>query len=118
MCSTSLDRHPIFCIMPPHILRSLARNGTGEQRDFALGTLAIDSTVRIARTEFQLLANRAGRPEHRTVLATEPPQLMRTIFDAKHKQRPQGKAVRSEGQDAVSDVEVDEAYDGLGDTYK
>jgi len=117
MCNLSHNRHSVFCIMPPHILRALARNGTDEQRNFALNTLAIDSTVRTARTEFQLLANR-GVQQHRTVLATQPPQMMRTIFNANHHQKPQGKVVRTEGQRAGEDIEVNEAYEGLGDTYK
>ena len=32
-------RHSIFCIVPPHMLRALARNGNEEERGYALDTL-------------------------------------------------------------------------------
>ena len=37
-------RHPIFCILPPHMLESIAREGDPEHRDWALKTLAVDTT--------------------------------------------------------------------------
>src|SRR5215216_2410687 len=42
-------RHSIFCILPPHVLRDIARTGTEEQREAALDTLAADSTFRTLR---------------------------------------------------------------------
>jgi Zn-dependent metalloprotease len=46
-----------------------------------------------------------------------PPQQHRTISDAKHTENLPGQTVRTEGQAAVSDVAVNQAYDGLGDTF-
>ena len=48
-------RHSIFCILPPYILREIARNGTAAQRDAALDTLAIDGTFRTQRITQSLL---------------------------------------------------------------
>jgi Zn-dependent metalloprotease len=59
----------------------------------------------------------APRPRRVTVSAS--PSAQRSIYDSKHAedQPPSGVLVRSEGQPAVSDVAVDEAYDGLGATF-
>ncbi len=111
-------QHGIFGILPPELLRNLAKNGTQQQKDFALQTLSIDPTIRTARTEFQLLENRNGDQAHKSVLTADTPQLNRTIFDDAHAQTPQGAVVRSEGQAAVADIEVNEAYEGLGKTYQ
>jgi hypothetical protein len=43
MCDS--NRHSIFCILPPHVLMHLARNGNNDEREFALRTLALDQTV-------------------------------------------------------------------------
>lgn len=106
-------RHSIFCIVPPHILREIARNGSAAQRNAALDTLALDSTMRTQRMAFQLLATAAPRP----VLTAAPPQVHRTIYTAKNAQTEPGTLVRSEGQGTSGDQEVDEAYDGLGATF-
>jgi Zn-dependent metalloprotease len=46
-----------------------------------------------------------------------PPQEKRSIYDAGHTQDLPGKLARAEGQAAVSDIAVNQAYDGLGDTF-
>ena len=106
-------RHSIFCIVPPHVLREIARNGNAAQRNAALDTLALDTTMRTQRMTTQLLAAIAPRP----VLAAAPPQVHRTIYTAKNAETEPGTLVRSEGQGASGDQEVDEAYDGLGHTF-
>src|SRR6266478_7160924 len=105
-------RHSIFCIVPPHILREMARNGNAAQRDAALDTLAMDVTMRTQRMAFQLLA--AAPPPAVTAAA---PQIHRTIYTAGDTQTLPGKLVRSEGQAAAGDQAADEAYDGLGHTF-
>src|SRR6202040_848147 len=109
----SRHRHSIFCIVPPHGLREIARRGNAAQRNAALDTLALDTTMRTQRTAFQLLATSAPRP----VLTAAAPQVHRTIYTAKNTQTEPGTLVRSEGQGASGDQEVDEAYGGLGSTF-
>src|SRR5207237_4285141 len=92
----STHRHSIFCIVPPHVLREIARNGSAAQRNAALDTLALDSTMRTQRMAFQLLATAAPPP----VLAAAPPQVHRTIYTAKNAQTEPGTLVRSEAQGA------------------
>jgi len=49
--------------------------------------------------------------------ALAPPNKKRTIFDAQTTEDLPGRMVRSEGQPAVADKAVNQAYDGLGDTF-
>jgi Zn-dependent metalloprotease len=112
MC-LDFHRHPIFCIVPPHILREMARRGTGEQRDMALNTLAFDQTARASRITYQLLETRA----HSVLAYATPSEKKRTIFNARNTDTLPGDVVRTEGQGPTRDVAVNEAYDGLGDTY-
>src|SRR5215469_11483980 len=106
-------RHSIFCIVPPHVLREIARNGNAAERNVALDTLALDGTIRTQRVVVQMMAAAAPR----RVLGAAPPQVHRTIYTAKNTQTEPGTLVRSEGQNPSGDQEVDEAYDGLGHTF-
>jgi Zn-dependent metalloprotease len=111
MC-VRMHRHSIFCILPPHILHEIARNGTKDQRDTALRTLGLDSTARSMRTTAQFLASTA---QAFPPIAAAAPQ--RTIYDAAHEENLPGRAVRSEGDADSSDITVNQAYDGLGATF-
>lgn len=100
-------------ILPPEILRRIASRGTRAQREAALATLATDQTLRLARATHQLLDLGARRaPLTLPELAKQ-----RTIYDAGHQETLPGRAVRAEGSRAGKDVEVNEAYDGLGATF-
>lgn len=114
----SLRRVPLQCILPPHIVSSLARNGSDAQRQAALDHLQIDHTVRSARLN-QSLMRVAARPRRVTGGALATPSAQRSIFDSQNSETepPTGTLVRSEGQPPTSDVAVDEAYDGLGATF-
>ena len=113
MCTTT-DRPPtIFCILPPHVLREIAQNGTPLQRTEALQTLATDQTIRAVRAAQPLPTTTARRP---SVLAAEG-QKQRTIYDARNTQDLPGTVVRAEGSAPSGDVAVNEAYDGLGATF-
>lgn len=99
-------------IVPPELLRRIAQNGTPPQREAALATLAADHSLRFARATGQL-----GGAARRITLAAAEPAPHRTVFDAGHREVLPGKAVRAEGQRPGRDVEVNEAYDGLGATF-
>ncbi|HMA31256.1 MAG TPA: M4 family metallopeptidase [Casimicrobiaceae bacterium] len=100
-------------ILPPEILRRIASRGTPSQREAALATLASDQTLRLSRATRQLLERGPARPP----LAMPPFAKQRTIYDAGHRETLPGRVVRSEGARAGRDVEVNEAYDGLGATF-
>lgn len=106
-------RNPLRCIVPPHILRALARNGTAAERDIALVTLAADETSRMTRAIAQLMD--AGA--HRAVMTGGPTQKQRTIYDGGGQESLPGKVVRHEGGKRSKDVAVNEAYNGLGATW-
>ena len=105
-------RHSIFCILPPQILRSIAENGTQQQREAVLRTLSTDTTFRALRAS---LTPAAGAARRRRLPALEPQT-------AHHLHRQQCRdASRYGGPQrrlgAYGDVAVDEAYDGLGNTF-
>lgn len=114
MCNAS-HQHSIFCILPPDILLRIAKNGNQEQREFALKALAIDSSFRSSRQEFSLLG---GLKISHEAATTGPPAPQITIFDSKQTQNLPGDIARTQGQSPVADVEVNEAYDGLDDTFQ
>ncbi len=112
MWPRTTHRHAILCILPPHILHQIAQNGTPDQRAAALQTLATDHTFRTLRA-LRLAAPVVGAaPAPLAVAATH-----RTIFDTHTTQTLPGTVVRQEGGAASPDVAVNEAYDGLGDTF-
>jgi len=117
----SAHRHSIFCILPPHVLRDIARRGTDEQRQAALDTMAADTTLRTLRA-IRLAAPVATAAPSTVSLSAEPEtddtkQLQRMIFDCKNSRSLPGDTARTEGAPATGDPAVDEAYDGLGATY-
>lgn len=113
MCQQLPHRHSIFCILPPHVLRSIVTNGSEAQRAAALQTLATDQTMRLARATYQLLETGA----HRALTTATPATKQRTIYDTHDSETLPGDIVRAEGQGPSSDPAVNEAYDGLGDTF-
>jgi Zn-dependent metalloprotease len=112
MCSRS-QRHAVFCILPPHILRRIAERGTSEQRANASRTLALDATLRALRAS-PLSLERPIFP-----VAADGASKRRTIYSARHQQQLPGAIVASEANPpaANADVAVREAFEGLGATW-
>jgi Zn-dependent metalloprotease len=108
--SRAAHRHSIFCIVPPHVLRSIADKGSGAERRAALNALSLDGTFRSLRL---MAAGAPGRPGPVAMAGG----MKRTIYDAQKKQELPGKLVRSDGSKASKDIAVNEAYRGLGATY-
>lgn len=113
MCRTPERRHPMFCILPPYILRHIAEHGTPEQQAQAMGTLLADQTFRVLRAE-QANAPLPARPS--AMLSAEG-EKRRTIYTANNTQTLPGTLARAEGTPPTGDAAVDEAYDGLGATF-
>jgi Zn-dependent metalloprotease len=111
------ERHPRHCIMPPNLLHRLAQSGDEGLRDAALQALRIDARIRLARAED---AARRGGPRAQPITSGRiggSPQ--RTIHDQHHATAQSfGAVVRAEGHAPVPDEAVDQAYDGLGATYR
>jgi Zn-dependent metalloprotease len=110
-------RHPLTCILPPNILEKVILNGTAEQRERALNTLARDQALRAVRAQNAVL--RGGALHTLNPHIAEGGTPVRTIFDCAHTEDPaRAKIVRNEGDGSTGDAAADEAYDGLGATYK
>lgn len=104
-------------IVPPPLLERVARTGAAEDREAALRTLAIDSSIRSLRIENAALRAAAGGRLAQVHGAGGAPR--RLIYDALHQTDAHAtELLRSEGQEPVSDSAANEAYDGLGDTYR
>src|SRR6476661_4698740 len=105
--------HCACAILPPQMLRRIAARGTARQRDAALETLATDQTMRLVRATHELLEARSQRG----LLSGPTAAKQRTLYDAQNTETLPGLSVRSEGAPPLSEVEANEAYDGLGATF-
>jgi Zn-dependent metalloprotease len=104
---------PLLGIVPPHLLRELARNGTRAERDLALRTLATDQASRGTREIAELGEPEEDRALARSVLVRK----RRTIYDGGGQETLPGTIMRNEGSQRGSDIAGNEAYEGLGATW-
>ena len=99
-------------LVPPYILQALARQQDPVVRDAAISTLGLDRTFAVNR----LLGDASRR---RAVLgAPVAAGLRRLVHDAHGEEELPGDLVRGEGDPATGDAAADEAYDGLGATWR
>lgn len=104
------NRHSIYCILPPHILKSISENGSATQQEKARQTIVMAEQMRGKRRAMESMATLS-------MLAVGAANKQRTIYDAQTGSSLPGTVVRREGELAVADVAVNEAYDGSGVTY-
>lgn len=102
--------HPIQCIVPPHMLQSIAERGTPEQRQWAINTLTQSEQFRGQRNAMMQFP--ALRMAAQALIGKR-----RTVYDAQNGTTLPGVVARSEGDPPTGDAAVDEAYDGAGYTY-
>ncbi len=116
MCRT---RNPLLCAVPPYLLHEVAARGTERQRQWALKTLSADTTIRHARAINTKARGRKGpREGYDALAAATKAKRNRIIWDAHHTYEVSGlKRVRDEDDPAVKDKAVNEAFDGLGETW-
>ncbi len=90
----------IYCIVPPVVFEQIAKNGSKEQREWAIETVSRDNSLRVARIQNSLA--RGGGPIRADALAgSEPGQPKRTVYDAKNQEQVTGEVVRAEDGPAV-----------------
>ncbi len=104
---------PILCILPPHMLKEIAAKGSNPQKQLALDTI---------NASFQLRAERLKMAEFKAEFASTTFKAVtggkeRIVYTANNGSSLPGTVVRKEGDPPVSDVAVNEAYDGSGATY-
>jgi Zn-dependent metalloprotease len=102
-------RHPINCILPPHIVDQIVANGSEEQRTRAEQTRLISTQV---RTERMTIAHLAA-----PVAPSATALKKRLVYTANNGSSLPGQLVRAEGAPPTTDPAVNEAYDGAGATY-
>jgi Zn-dependent metalloprotease len=123
----SRHRCPIQCILPPHMLKSLAANGSAAQRKLALNILEMDHTFRSIRLGFgefrrpvfeerRRIRMATALPWLATAVAAQPNRHINIAAGPSHQKLP-GTTARTEGAPSTGDIEVDEAYDGFGATW-
>jgi len=105
--------HFIFCILPPYMLEQIVQNGSKEQSELAAQALATSQAIRKQRQSLALATTRSSPGDREVLAATK----QRAVYTANNGTSLPGSLVRSEGDAAVPDVAVNEAYDGSGLTF-
>jgi len=105
----TLHPNPIFCIIPPYMLRNIIEAGTQSQRDWAIQTIRLTSQLRGQRMAF--LEAKEVTPVTSAVGKTC------MVYSAGNNTSLPGQLVRAEGAPPSGDLAIDEAYDGAGATY-
>ncbi|MFC7622506.1 protealysin inhibitor emfourin [Microlunatus sp. GCM10028923] len=110
---------PYPSIVPPYLIARLRHHPDAHVAESARRTLDLDTGVRRLRPTATPPPDRrpvAVAAEEADTEATAGPQ--RVISDAERGDVVPGRTVRSEGDPAVDDPAVNEAYDGLGTTWQ
>ena len=107
-------QHSVFCIIPPHMLREIVLNGSPKQRELALSTITSSEQIRGQRGAMTKNILSLIKP---VATGIKTGIKNRIVYDAKNGSQLPGTTVRQEGDQPVSDVAVNEAYDGSGVTY-
>lgn len=104
--------NPIHCILPPHILDRMSQSDDPKIRKLAIDAMAAAAAMRTQRMVLATLPAMSAIPSPAA-------RKHRLVYDAEHGSAWSlpGKLVRQEGDDAVDDVAVNEAYDYSGHVY-
>jgi len=107
----------ICFIVPPSVLIQMIDDGSPELLTSAVRTLAISERVRERRAVTRRLVQH--QPQAAVALLLAPVGAKRTVYDVDHGSQGNlpGTKVRAEGDPEVTDVAVNQAYDGSGTTF-
>ncbi|WP_152360222.1 protealysin inhibitor emfourin [Microlunatus speluncae] len=111
----SCDAAPYPSIVPPYLIARLREHPDAHVAECARQTLDVDLELRRFRPPATPAAQSRARPAE---AVAEEPGPRREIGDAQNGSEVPGRIVRSEGEPAVEDPAVNEAYDGLGTTWR
>jgi Zn-dependent metalloprotease len=106
-------------IAPPDLLSHLAKEGSDDQRDAALRTIAASASMRTRRSLVNSFIRDMGVEAAAAAFMVAPSGRKRTVHDVENGGRSDlpGTKARGEGDPESSDAAVNEAYDGSGTTY-
>jgi Zn-dependent metalloprotease len=99
----------LHCILPPHILKNMAANGSDFQKQIALASIVVSGQLRGHRLALAESVN--------YLVSSASPGKHRTVYTANNGSNLPGKVVRAEGSSPTGDPATDEAYDAAGATY-
>jgi Zn-dependent metalloprotease len=110
---------PFCAIAPPDLLARVAAQGSADERDAALRTIAASASMRTRRAVVGTVIRQMGVDIHDLAFVAPPAGERRTVYDAQHggSSSLPGRKVRGEGDLPSSDESVNEAYDGADKTY-
>lgn len=111
-CCRVRHHSAILCILPPHMLKNIAENGTPVQQAFA--TQTIQTTGQLWE---QRIAVARGAEPSAAAAKTLGPGKERYVYTADYGSSLPGRLLRQEGQDPSGDAAADEAFEGAGVTY-
>jgi Zn-dependent metalloprotease len=103
-------RHPLHCILPPYMLKSIYSNSSGARQKAAMTSIV--GTARLLGRRQALAASAGG-----TQGAVSAAGKQRRVYTADNGTNLPGRLVMQEGDPASQDVVVNEAYNGAGHTY-
>jgi Zn-dependent metalloprotease len=107
--------HVPFCsIVPPYLLRRLARQDAPEYS--AAARAAREALGHVG--SFQASRTQAMPDVPSGLRQAKPGPSNRTIYDAEGSETLPGRLVRKEGEPGTGDAATDEAYEGLGHTHR
>jgi Zn-dependent metalloprotease len=106
-------------IAPPDLLARLAEEGTAEQREAAIMTLATSASIRTRRSIVGALVRQRDVDIRGLGFFAPPTGQRRTVYDVEHHGMSAlpGRKVRAEGDPPSDDQGVNEAYDGADKVY-
>ncbi len=107
--------NPVECILPPHMIDILKMRGNAKQRRMAQ---RLEKEGLKFRTQRQMAEPADAFMAAPAVDADAEPRLEREAYDCQKKATLPGVLVRAEGDPPSGDPQVDQAYDGAGDTYR
>ena len=104
----------MHAIVPPYLLRRLAQT---DEPHLAVAARAARATLALARDYHPSAATIDLTVEGDALVVEGSPDPDRVISDAQQRERLPGVQVRAEGDPPTGDDAVDEAFDGLGETF-
>lgn len=103
----NVTNNPIYCIIPPHMLKSMIQHGDQKLREWALKTMTATEQFRGRRVAVGALST----------ISVSAGEKRRTIYDGRNGYDLPGMLVRGECDPASDDQAVNEAFNVTGTTY-
>ncbi|MGI4022413.1 MAG: M4 family metallopeptidase [Janthinobacterium lividum] len=115
----SKSNSSVHCIIPPYMIAALIEKNKEKAEIFKskVNNLTLDEQIRSRRKVFTTLSNEDQKIVTEAPVKDSPIAPNREVYTANHKQTQPGKLVRKEGQSAVADEDVNNAYDAAGYTW-